>query len=262
MKIVDSHTHLMDEPFHYLEGMRISDFINLMDEAEIDVSVIFTLVGLIRDFQKHNDRLATAISTNPKRLVGLGSVNPWYGDEAVDEVYRCFTKLGFAGLKLHPWFTGFLVNSPTMDPICKIAGEFGKPIFLHTGTPPGSSPLQVGNLAERFPDVVFVMAHLGLPDLWWEAIAAARRHPNLYVETAGAHSLSISKAVEILGSNRVMFGSDAPFGGKNNVFFQRDKIHLLNFTEQDTLNIMGLTAARVFDIRIGAEKNEAALPRS
>lgn len=248
MRIIDSHTHLMDEPFQYLEGMAVDAFIELMDEAAIDVSVIFTLVGLIRDFQKHNDRLAAVVAANPGRLVGLGSVNPWYGAEAVREVERCFTELGFSGLKLHPWFTGFLVNSTIMDGICEIAADFGRPIFLHTGTPPGSAPLQVGNLADRHPEVVFVMAHLGLPDLWWEAVAAAKRHPNIYMETAGAHSLSIRRAVEILGSERVLFGSDAPFGGRNNVFFQRDKIHLLNFSEDDTANVMGRNAARVFDI--------------
>ena len=67
------------------------------------------------------------------------------------------------------------------------------------------------------------MAHLGLPDLWWEAIATAKRHPNVYLETAGAHSLSIKRAVEILGPSKVLYGSDAPFGGRNNIFFQRDR---------------------------------------
>jgi predicted TIM-barrel fold metal-dependent hydrolase len=108
MKIIDSHTHLMTKPFQYLQGLPVNEFVDLMDEAEISVSVIFTLIGLIRDFRAHNDELAEVVATYPDRLVGLGSVNPWYGDEAVEEVRRCFTELGFAGLKLHPWFTGIL----------------------------------------------------------------------------------------------------------------------------------------------------------
>lgn len=248
MKIIDSHTHLMTKPFQYLQGLPINEFVQLMDEAEISVSVIFTIVGLIQNFRAHNDELAEIVARYPDRLVGLGSVNPWYGEEAVDEVRRCFTELGLAGLKLHPWFTGFLVNSPSMDPICEVAAEFDKPIFLHTGTPPGSAPLQVGILASRHPNVTFVMAHLGLPDLWWEAVAAAQRHRNIYLETAGAHSLSIARAVELLGPERVLFGSDSPFGGRNNVFFQRDKIRMLDFPEQDLIQIMSLNAAKVFEI--------------
>jgi predicted TIM-barrel fold metal-dependent hydrolase len=108
--------------------------------------------------------------------------------------------------------------------------------------------LQVGNLASRHPNVTFVMAHLGLPDLWWEAVAAAQRHRNIYLETAGAHSLSIKRSVELLGPERVLFGSDSPFGGRNNVFFQRDKILMLDFPEQDQNQIMRLNAARVFNI--------------
>jgi predicted TIM-barrel fold metal-dependent hydrolase len=248
MRIIDSHTHLMEDGFQYLPGLSLNAFVNLMDNAGIDVSVIFTLAGLIRDFRAHNDELAEAVAEYPDRLVGLGSVNPWYGDEAVEEVRRCFTDLGFAGLKLHPWYTGFLVNSPVMDSVCEVVAEFDKPVFLHTGTPPGSAPLQVGALASRHTRVVFVLGHLGLPDLWTEAVAAAQRHRNIYLETAGAHSLSIRKAVEILGPERVLFGSDSPFGGKNNVFFQRDKISLLGLPERDEERIMSLNAAEIFDV--------------
>ena len=258
MGIIDSHTHLMKDGFQYLAGMPVDEFLALMDEAEIDVSVLFTLTGLIRDFQHHNDELAEVVAAHPKRLVGLGSVNPWYGTEAVAEVRRCFTELGFAGLKLHPWFTGFLINSPIMYPICEVAAEFDKPILFHTGTPPGSAPLQVGNLASDFPTVKFVMAHLGLPDLWWEAVATAARHPNVYLETAGAHSLSIQRAVELLGPSKVLYGSDMPFGGRNNVFFQRDKIVLLGFPDDDLQMILGGNAASIF--RIPWPASRAAQP--
>ncbi len=248
MTIIDSHTHLMVRPFQYLSGMPIGDFLNLMDKAEVDVSVIFSIAGLVRDFGKHNDELSQIVAAHPGRLVGLGSVNPWYGEEALTEIRRCFTKLNLSGLKLHPWFTGFLVNSDVMHPICELAAKYDKPIFLHTGTPPGSAPLQVANLALRFPTVTFVLGHLGLPDLWWEAVTAAARHPNIYLETAGAHSLSIKRAVEMLGARKVLFGSDSPFGGANNVFFQRQKIAMMGFSEQEQQQIFGLNAARIFRI--------------
>ena len=248
MTIIDSHTHLMPRGFHYMSGMPLDEFVAMLDSAEIERAVIFTLEGLVRDFQRHNDELAGAIQRYPNRLVPLGSVNPWFGEDALDEVERCLTSLGFKGLKLHPWFTGFLANSPLMDGICEVAAKHGKPILFHTGTPPGSAPLQVGVLAERHPTNVFVLAHLGLPDLWPEAIAAAKRYPNLYLETAGAHSLSIRTAVEILGADRVLYGSDAPFGGSNNVFFQRDKVRLLGFSSVDMAKIMGDNARRVFGI--------------
>lgn len=255
MKIIDSHTHLMVEPFQYLPGLPVSEFLDLMDKAEVNISVIFTIVGLIRDFSQHNDELAKVVRAYPTRLVGLGSVNPWYGDEALAEIHRCFAELNLSGLKLHPWFTGFLVNSELMNPICELAAKFDKPIFLHTGTLPGSAPLQVANLALRFPTVRFILGHMGLPDLWWEAVAAAVRHPNIYLETAGAHSLSIKRAVELLGAERVLFGSDSPFGGSNNVFFQLKKITLLDFSLQEQKQIFGLNAARIFDIPVDRTTN-------
>lgn len=250
MYIIDSHAHLMQDPFHYMDRMPVDDFIALLDDAGIQKTVLFTLTGLVRDFQLHNDELAGVVARHPDRLVGLGTVNPWYGDEAVQEAERCFTELGFSGLKFSPWYQGFLVNSSVMHPICELAEKHDKTLFIHTGTPPGSSPLQVGNLALAYPNVRIVMAHLGLPDLWWEAVVTAARHPNVYVETAGAHSLSIKRAVEILGTHKVLYGSDAPFGGRNNLFFQRDKILLLDLPDTDLERIMALNTAEVFKISL------------
>lgn len=100
---MDSHAHLMQDPFHYMESMPVDDFIALLDDAEVQKTVLFTLTGLVRDFQRHNDELADFVARHPDRLVGLGTVNPWYGDGAVQEAERCFVELAFAGLKFSPW---------------------------------------------------------------------------------------------------------------------------------------------------------------
>ena len=64
-----------------MSGMPLDEFVAMLDSAEIDRAVIFTLEGLVRDFQRHNDELAGAIQRYPNRLVplGLGESLVWRG---------------------------------------------------------------------------------------------------------------------------------------------------------------------------------------
>ena len=65
-----------------------------------------------------------------------------------------------------------------------------------------------------FPDVPVVMAHMGHGNAVYinAAIDIAERRPNVYLETSGMpmHT-KIAEAVERVGTERVMYGSDAPF---------------------------------------------------
>ena len=60
--------------------------------------------GLMR---LHNDYMADAIQRYPNRLKGFISVNPKFGQEALDEIKRC-VKLGFSGIgELGPGGNGY-----------------------------------------------------------------------------------------------------------------------------------------------------------
>jgi hypothetical protein len=60
------------------------------------------------------------------------------------------------------------------------------------------------------PDVPFVMAHLGGD--WERGCKTVQHLENIWVDTSGsiAQLGMVEKAVKTLGSNRILFGSDAP----------------------------------------------------
>jgi predicted TIM-barrel fold metal-dependent hydrolase len=76
-------------------------------------------------------------------------------------------------------------------------------------------PWSFERLAARFPDVTIVMAHMGHGHIVYinAALDVAEDHENIMVDTAGMtmHS-KIREAVERLGEDRVMYGSDTPLG--------------------------------------------------
>jgi predicted TIM-barrel fold metal-dependent hydrolase len=85
---------------------------------------------------------------------------------------------------------------------------------VHSGHPPFSLPWSIGQLAELYPDVRFVMVHMGHGHGVYiqAAIDTAVKYGNIWLETSGMpmHT-KIKEAYNKVGSKRIFWGSDAPF---------------------------------------------------
>jgi len=140
-------------------------------------------------------------------------VNPMYPQEAVREIDRCVGAERMVGVKL--WVARRATDSG-LDPIMIRAVELDVPVLQHawrkiTGNLEGESfPADVADLARRHPQARIIMAHLnGCNPRGIEAVASC---PNIVVDISGGDPESglVDLAVERLGSERVIYGSDAP----------------------------------------------------
>ena len=90
----------------------------------------------------------------------------------------------------------------------------GLPVLIHSGHPIFTLPWSIEELAVAFPGVKVVMGHMGHGNVVYinASIDIAARNPNVYLETSGMpmHT-KITEAVERVGVERVLYGSDAPF---------------------------------------------------
>jgi uncharacterized protein len=241
--ILDAHAHLFDR-FEYLEGLTAEQMIDAMDRAGIETAVLFTVNGLLGglnagDYRATNEEIAETAARFPGRFIPFASVNPRDGDDALAEMERAVRDLGCRGFKLHPWWTGFPANSPAALDVARQGDRLEVPFVIHSGTPPTSAPLQIAEMARVAPRATLILAHMGLSDLWREALDAAARYPNILLDTTAAPSLAIQVAVERLGAERVVYGSDMPFGGHSNVLFQIQKIRDLGLGEPTERLILG-----------------------
>jgi predicted TIM-barrel fold metal-dependent hydrolase len=90
------------------------------------------------------------------------------------------------------------------------ASELGVPVTIHSGASP-AHPLEIGVIAEAFPDVPVIMDHMGYRDHVGDAIAAAKRAPNIrLMTTIVMEPHVIREAVRAVGADRVVYGSNAP----------------------------------------------------
>ena len=221
--VADAHSHVFLDPtrvyrrtVHFTER----DLVESMDRNGIDLAVVIarpTEHLRVEELRVLHDRTAAAVAAEHGRLVGFCWAAPRLGQAGVDEVRRCLRELSYVGIKLHPSQERFNIDDDELFPYAELAREHGVPVTVHTQLAVrGSEPWRLLPLADRFPDVTFVMAHLGGDGGMVQTLAAAKiaaEYPNIAVEVSttvtdpGATYLG---PAQILGPERVLFGSDAP----------------------------------------------------
>lgn len=208
MRIVDAHCTIGDGRHCSLSP---DELVRQLDELGIEAAVVGPPDRCVAVANREgNDLVLDACRRHPGRLIGFAAVNPWYGRGAVAELRRT-AAAGARGLILHPSLQGFLLADDLPDPVVAIAAELGLPVYVPTGTPVASLPLQLTELARRFPEARFLLGRLGHTDFWIDSIPSVAAAPNLYAEISYKQPHVIEEAVATLGAGRVVFGSDAPW---------------------------------------------------
>lgn len=211
--IVDGLTYLGDSIF----GPRTTPagLLAALDEAGIDRAVACPPKPRDYVLRPQNERLAEAVRSHPERIVGFARVDPLLGDEAARDADEALGGLGLAGLFLHPWEETFRISAPLVDGVVEVARARGAPVIVATGYPWVSEPLQVSELARRFPDVTFLMTNGGQLNIsglgQTDAELALAANANLLVQTAGVYREDfLEGAVRRFGAERVVLASGFP----------------------------------------------------
>ncbi|MGQ9681885.1 MAG: amidohydrolase family protein [Anaerolineae bacterium] len=231
--IIDAHTHLFN---NYLtqQGLPVVAFVEGLAQAGIDKAIIMTVEGFTSPVAPANDALAAAARDYPGTLYAACTVHPRQGEAAIGEMERCARELGMVALKLHPWLQAFSVTDPEVVSLFKAAAALGWPVILHDGTPPYSTPLQIAYVARQVPEATVILGHGGLSDFPSEALAAARRCPNIVICPCGVPLNWMREFVRVLGAERLVFGSDYPFGGEASVYYYLDKMRQLGLSAEES----------------------------
>ncbi len=234
--IIDAHCHAgrgqaMTAPWTTRADPEIT--LRHMAEAGIDRTVIFPINNT--EYEKPNQEIAEICGRYPGKFIGFAKHDPQSEAGRVRALLRREVEsLGLKGLKLH--------RLPTREVLDAVA-ELGIPILYH--------PEKVANfhmIAAEYPQVPFIMAHLGnfASRDWAEHIAAievARRYPNVYLETSSVVFFKfLEMAAKELGPNKVIFGSDGPELDSRVELY---KVRLLKLPPVDEAKVLGGNITRL-----------------
>lgn len=243
--VIDSHTHIFPSYFRNhrdlflkkepafnllyrspdskMAGMK--DLISTMDEEHVDMAIIFGFPWKNEDhYKRHNDYIIESVEKAPKRLIGFCCFDPLVKN-GPREVERCLS----AGLKgvgelavYDSGLTDDVIDS--FDDIMSICREHDAPVLIHTNEQvghiyPGKQDMTLGqiySLVKKYPRNNIILAHWGGGLFFYKLMKREVREAlnNVWIDTAASpylYSPEIYRvAVDIIGCDKILFGSDYP----------------------------------------------------
>ena len=173
--------------------------------AGIDRTVLFA--AFHSDYATANREVARIVQSRPGRFYGFAFINPKRDAGRVRAMIEEAVKHhGFVGIKVHRH------DAAITREVCESARAFSLPVLYDVVGEVSAVEL----LAEEYPDVTFIIPHLGsFSDDWRAQLALIDhlvRHPNVYADTSGVRRFDLlEQAVRRAGANKILFGSDGPW---------------------------------------------------
>lgn len=197
----------------YRNSVRIKELQEQMELYEIDQMVLRPLKPFDYDYPQANARLAEAVGKEV-RFLGFARVNPW--ERNAPAQVAAAKADGLVGLHLHPWEDNFVVDGSFMDDTLQAAQEAGFPVYISAGYPCVSEPLQILEIANRFPKVNFIATHGAQLDMsglsFDDALLLAQQAPNVKFDLSGVYRRDfIERLIRTSGEDHVIFGSNYPY---------------------------------------------------
>jgi predicted TIM-barrel fold metal-dependent hydrolase len=187
--------------------------------------------------------IAEACAAYPGRLDAFARIHPWYGDQSLALLERAIGELGFKGLKLHPVTTIAHPSGEDTLRLIRRAAEHCAPTLFHCGDEPLTTPLAVAHAAAACPEATIILGHMGGYFHSDEAIEVAERFANVVLETSAMpYPGKIRTAVERIGSDRVLYGSDGPACSP---LLELEKVRLAGLEPAEERLVLGGNAERI-----------------
>lgn len=274
MKIIDTHVHIggRNVGFCMTEQM----VIDMMEDYNIAYAIVSN--GDVAEFD-HHQRILSLQYTQEKALqrtldfaraypdkIGVGVWVKPYLQGLTEELEKMIeNNLDIIkAIKLHPFHSNIMPTDPKVLPYLELAEQYHLPVVSHTGGCEAAEPVHLYEAAKMFPGISFVMVHMGLGSDNRAALDLLGKADNLYGDTTWVPMSTTIEAIRRYGSEKMLFGSDAPIDGKDTYLcntkgersLYQDYFHVLAdlISEADYRKIMYENAERLFSIHHVSEK--------
>jgi uncharacterized protein len=210
VKIIDAHTHVQSIPGHMWDSPP-ERLIKLMDDAGIAQSIIMPYGEIRPEDSSLLEETYQAIQNYPDRLMAFARMHPAGAEAGIELFERAITEMGFVGLKFHPVGTLTHPADPSSVAFVKKAVELDVPVLFHCGDEEFTLPFQIAKLLEKIPEAKVIFGHMGGYFHVDDAIQVALEYPGCYLESSACPDPRvIARAIDKVGPERVLFGSDGP----------------------------------------------------
>ena len=230
---------------HYTDGT-LNGILKSMDDNGVDISVILPIATKPTQTESI---ISFAQSIQGERIVSFASLHPEQDDWEliIDQIAQA----GFKGIKLHPEYQSFYVDSKRSLDILKKCDDLGLYITLHTGfdygqpPPAHCQPDRLKRVLDYVSGKYIIAAHLGAFANWDEV----EKHlvgTNINFDTAFISKFippeQCKRIILNHGTDKILFGSDSPWQEPKREY---DFIRSLGLEKEDEDKIFFKNALRI-----------------
>lgn len=265
--LIDCHVHInnysKENPSTPAETAR--KLFDAMAENDIAHAVVLTSYKVNED-RPHVDEVIRIFGNDPRITVIEGL--RWRVDTTRTDLFRLEERVRAGqvkGIKLYPGYDKYAINDPSLEGVLHIAAKHQVPVLIHCGDTYSKEakvrqahPLLVDDVAVDWPDVNFVICHLGNP--WFQDTAEVLyKNDNVYADISGLTLgdfhyeferyivQRVKDMITYMGDpgRQLMYGTDWPLAGMRTY---RKFFDGLELPDGQKDNIAWRTAARLFRI--------------
>jgi len=214
MILHDAHVHVgqfrdlyssPEEVFSFLDSTGVSRIaVSSIGVCEGDPNVPIREVGKIIELGK--ERITPVLWLTPE----------WAAGDALPKLLNC--GIAWKCIKVHGYFSRWEDCPELLASVIDLARKMQVPFLFHTGGRPESDAGVYLPIAQKNPDVTFILAHSRPAD---QAIHVMENGPNVMADTAFTPEEDVAEVIRHGLADRIMWGTDYPL---HNVFYAGEDI--------------------------------------
>jgi len=259
-KIIDAHAHIYPAAIAHKAVVAIGDFYDipmhgpgtpegLLERGStigVERYLVHSVATTPAQVVSINNFIYAQTQQHPE-FIGFATLHPLM--ENLEEEVDRIISLGLRGVKLHPDFQKFQLDSPEALRLFRcIAGRL--PVLLHTGDAryDFSGPQRMAAALDAVPDLTAIAAHFGGYSQWQD-VRAHLIGRDVYMDTSSSLTcLEPAEAVAMIrdhGVEKFLFGTDYPMWDHD---AELSRFLALPLTEEERQAILYGNAARLLKL--------------
>ncbi len=223
----------------YFPNMNVTKFFNQITRF------VITITNAKKNLKKGNAYVYSLVKSLPEKVIQFYLLTDDNNDIS-NFLTSKHKEQGFKGLKIHQCWFPILIDSDLFAQIADWATENDMPLFIHL-----LSDKEVYKLIEykkTHPKLKLIVAHLFGLELF---IKSGFKDENLYYDISTYQVTSdkrVLKAIDFLGSDKIIMGSDTPYG-KENLRNNIDRIRNLDISTKEKELLLGENMSKLLKIQ-------------
>ena len=258
--IIDFHAHIYPQKIAVKASSNIGRFYNvsmcydgspekLIESGKkigVEKYIVHSTATVAHQVESINNYIIQEVNAHTE-FVGFGTIHPDY--ENFDDELKRIKAAGLKGIKLHPDFQQFEVDTLKMDSVYEVISALKMPILVHAGDYryDFSGPKRIRHVIEKHPSLIVVAAHFGGYTEWDKASEYLIGQRVWFDTSSTLWKLPVEKADEMIkkhGYENFLFGSDYPMWDHED---ELSRFNRLNLTQEQREAILYKNALRLLE---------------